>query len=221
MSNPWLTLSSDLLHLLQKVLMTKDSNKSVICTHTHTLKCKHNSEEEEEKKIADKRQGIDAVGGKSQVYIFPFSLFSKDSETRFCGFIRVNCPGIYCFQSKSTINHLAHRLPQQQASTWTFCWPTNSTAYSMQQQEQETLYCIMFLYQSVISLFLLLLLSILLSFHPLRWCTVSRSQHPLSSKRSMSKAVIDFFLCVCVFFLYKDDIKVKHHLCNWIVFTES
>lgn len=52
------------------------------------------------------------------------------------------------------------------------------------------------------------------SFHPLRWCTVSRSQHPLSSKRSMSKAVIDFFLCVCVFFLYKDDIKVKHHLCN-------
>lgn len=102
-------MSSDLLHLLQKVLMTKDSNKSVICTHTHTLKCKHNSEEEEEKKIADKRQGIDAVGGKSQVYIFPFSLFSKDSETHFCGFIRVNCPGIYCFQSKSTINHLAHR----------------------------------------------------------------------------------------------------------------
>lgn len=50
-----------------------------------------------------------------------------------------------------------------------------------------------------LSLFLLLLLSILLSFHPLRWCTVSRSQHPLSSKRSMSKAVIDFF-CVCVFF---------------------
>lgn len=200
MSNPWLTLSSDLLHLLQKVLMTKDSNKSVICTHTHTLKCKHNSEEEEKKK-ADKRQGIDAVGGKSQVYIFPFSLFSKDSEIRFCGFIRVNCPGIYCFQSKSTINHLAHRDSHSSKRALGLSADPQTALHiaCSSRSKRQTLYCIMFLFQSVISLFLLLLLSILLSFHPLRWCTVSRSQHPLSSKRSMSEAAIDFF-CVCFFY---------------------
>lgn len=135
------------------------------------------------------------------MYIFPFSLFSKDSETRFCGFIRVNCPGIYCFQSKSTINHLAHRDSHSSKRALGLSADPQTALHiaCRSRSKRQTLYCIMFLYQSVISLFLLLLLSILLSFHPLRWCTVSRSQHPLSSKRSMSKAVIDFF-CVCVFF---------------------
>lgn len=155
------------------------------------------------------------------MYIFPFSLFSKDSETRFCGLIRVNCPGIYCFQSKSTINHLAHRDSHSSKRALGLSADPQTALHiaCSSRSKRQTRYCIVFLYQSVISLFLLLLLSILLSFHPLRWCTVSRSQHPLSSKRSMSKAVIDFF---CVFFFYnKDDIKAKHHLCNRIVFTES
>lgn len=220
MSNPWLTLSSDLLHLLQKVLMTKDSNKSVICTHTHTLKCKHNSEEEE-KKIADKRQGIDAVGGKSQVYIFPFSLFSKDSETRFCGFIRVNCPGIYCFQSKSTINHLAHRDSHSSKRALGLSADPQTAlhiACSSRSKRHCTVSCSCINQLSLFSFY---------SSSPFSFLSIPYGgvQFPAHSTRSVANArwvrLWSIFFCVCVFFLYKDDIKVKHHLCNWIVFTES
>lgn len=47
---------------------------------------------------------------KAQVYVcLSHFTFSQDSANLLQRFVRVNCPEIYCFQSKRTISHLAHR----------------------------------------------------------------------------------------------------------------
>lgn len=139
-------------------------------------------------------------------------------------FARVNCPEIYCFQSKRTINHLAHRdsLKWITAAVSTGLSADPQTAlHTVRSKHKKTttgLCCALisacdlpFYFPHLSFLFFLFLdcpFLPLTLFPSLWWCSVS-----LSNKHLVSNAPIDFFY-------NKDGIKVIHQPCNWIVFTE-
>lgn len=90
------------------------------------------------------------------------------------------------------------------SENWTFCWPTDDTAYYMQQEQKRRhlLYCSVLWYHSLIFLFpfsLFFFLSMTMTlplpsllFPSLWWCIVSLSPCTLSHRCTVSNAVIDF-----------------------------
>jgi len=141
--NLWLTLQSDLLQLLEKVMMAKDRNKPVICkhtktrTHTNTHIKMHANErlniaprKRKEQTKDNKKNLRGGEGGiKHRYMLVPFT-FSQDSAVCFSGSSELIALKFTAFKARAQlIIWPTETLPMNYSSKkdWTFCWPKNST----------------------------------------------------------------------------------------------